>query len=660
MRNFGVVFVLVLMVSASQVDAQDKSPASAKKPNVLFILMDDLGYGDIGKIWQNQRPAGEPSFKTPNWDRMADEGMILTQHYCAAPVCAPSRASLMLGQDQGHCGLRNDEFDWPLPVDYTMAHVLKNLGYHTMVVGKWGLGGLAPPWPRHPLNCGFDEFYGYMRHIDGHEHYPGNQGTVMDGTTPVTQGLENAYTTDLWTAKAKQMIKDHVGQHPNQPFFMYLAYDTPHANLETPTQEYPPGRGLNGGLQWPLNTNSGVPNSYIYPEMRDAPWKPAMKKQATMIRRDDECVGDVLQLLRDLKIEKDTLVVLTSDNGPMGEGGEDPRYFQSWGPFDGMKRDVYEGGIHMPCIVWWPGHIAPGTKSDLPSGLWDWLPTFTEAAGQLPPGSIDGISLLPTLTGTGKQDTHPYLYIEYKGAYVGESAAKEFFARKGVTGRGEMQEVRLGDYAGLRYQIKDPNEPLRLYDLNADPHEDHDLAGNSGLKSVLDQMYPLLLTARDNVPNAVRPYGNQLLPAVTPSGDKPGLSYKAYTGSWPWVPDFVALADSVTPSSQGLQPVPAPLNQNDPYVTVATGYVTVPADGEYTFYMQEDGGGHLWIHDAHVVNDDYQHTGQEASGSVFLQQGKHPIRVIYHHIPGTPQLTVSYSGPNLAKTAIPAVAFSHD
>ena len=278
-----------------------------------------------------------------------------------------------------------------------------------------------------------------------------------------------------------------------------------------------------------------------------------------------------------------------------------------------------------------------------------------------PPGSIDGVSLLPTLLGQGNQQLHPYLYFEYKGVGI-QNGTLEFFKRKGLTGRGEMQALRIDDYAGLRYQIVDPNEPLRLYDLKTDVHEDHDIAGSPDSSAMLAQMNPLLLTARDNVAGADRPYGRQLLPATAVSKTSPGLAYEDYPGSWPGVPDFAALAGTSAPASKGVEPAPGPLQgvADQPYVTVAHGYVNVPADGEYTFYMQEDGGGHLWIHDAHVINDDFTHTGQEQSGTVYLQQGQHPIRVIYRHQTGQPSLTVSYSGPGVAKTVTPADAFSRD
>ena len=203
--------------------------------------------------------------------------------------------------------------------------------------------------------------------------------------------------------------------------------------------------------------------------------------------------------------------------------------------------------------------------------------------------------------------------------------SKAFFKRKGLTTRGEMQDVRIDDFTGLRYNILTGLEPLRLYDLKNDIHEDHDIADAPDSAPILAQMHPLLLTTRDNNGRVSRPYGTQLFPAVTVSGTTPGLTYEKYVGTWPWVPDFKALAGTNTPTSKGVEPVPAPLaGATDPYVTVAHGYLNIPTDGEYTLYMQEDGGGHLWIHDSHVINDDFNHDGQEQSGTIFSTKASIP------------------------------------
>ncbi|MEO6914623.1 MAG: sulfatase-like hydrolase/transferase, partial [Chitinophagaceae bacterium] len=370
----------------------------AKKPNIILILTDDLGYGDIGVFFQNQRARNkdrsEPWTSTPNLDKMAAQGAMLMQHYCAAPVCAPSRASLLTGLSQGHVNVNDNQFDKALQDNYTMGNVLQMSGYATAAIGKWGLQGDkrwdkdGDKWLGQPLNRGFDYFYGYMRHNDGHEHYPkeglySGRKEVYENKTEVSAGLDKCYTGDLWTAAAKNWIINHEQTKATQPFFMYLAYDIPHAVLELPTQAYPAGGGLKGGVQWlgkpgqMINTASGTIDSWTHPDYEKATfdndkntntpetaWPAMYKRYATSVRRIDDAVGDLLKLLADLKIDDNTLVVFTSDNGPSIESylrspndNYKADFFNSFGPFDGIKRDVLEGGERMPTIARWPGTI---------------------------------------------------------------------------------------------------------------------------------------------------------------------------------------------------------------------------------------------------------------------------------------------------------------
>src|SRR5215469_4941578 len=265
--------------------AKAETPAPAH-PNIIYILTDDLGWGDLGVLFQNSRAAAnnrsKPWHLTPNLDRFAAEGVQLPAHYCPAPVCAPSRASLLLGVSQGHANVRDNQFDKALENNHTLATVLKQAGYATVAIGKWGLQGVKAgetnpaTWPAYPTKRGFDYFFGYARHSDGHEHYP-KEGPyekpkqVWDGTNDITPDLDKCYTADLWTARAKQWIIDHQHSSPAQPFFMYLAYDTPHATTELPTQAYPAGGGLRGGMKWlgepgrMINTASGEIDSWMYP-----------------------------------------------------------------------------------------------------------------------------------------------------------------------------------------------------------------------------------------------------------------------------------------------------------------------------------------------------------------------------------------------------------
>lgn len=332
------LLLLLGCVCANQLCAQ-----TAFRPNILLILCDDLGYRDLGALFQNSRTAGLPKHSTPQLDALAAEGLQMRRHYCAAPVCAPSRASLLLGQHQGHANVRDNQFDKALENNHTVATVMKQTGYATACVGKWGLQGSGSnpaTWPAYPTKRGFDFYFGYVRHADGHEHYP-KEGLyrgakeVWDNNTEISASLDKCYTADLWTARAKSWIADHHAAHPTQPFFLFLAYDTLHAVLELPTQAYPVGGGTNGGLQWlgtpgqMINTASGAIDSWIHPDYASATydddgntgtsevaWPDVYKRYATSVRRIDDAVGDLKQLLQQLSIDTNTLVVFTSDNGP--------------------------------------------------------------------------------------------------------------------------------------------------------------------------------------------------------------------------------------------------------------------------------------------------------------------------------------------------------
>ena len=397
--------------------------AEASRPNILFILTDDLGYGDLGVLYQNERrDAGLPAFRTPHLDTLAAEGAILSRHYCSAPVCAPSRASLLLGVHQGHANVRNNQFDKALEDNHTLATVLRGAGYATAAIGKWGLQGGGPPadQPGHPLKHGFDTFFGLTAHLSGHYHYAELMAArnddrrqpcgIFDGYEDITASASKCYSTDLYTARAKKWIADRQGADPTQPFFLYLAYPAPHAQLNIPTQSYPAGGGLSGGLQWTgtegalINTASGTIDSWIHPDYADATydhdddpntaeaaWPEHAKRHATMIRRLDDAVADLRQLLTDLGIADNTLIVFTSDNGPHHESGsggshtQDPRFFRSYAGMDGIKRDTWEAGIREPTIACWPAGIPAGRRNDTPSQFHDWMPTFAELAGVLPP-----------------------------------------------------------------------------------------------------------------------------------------------------------------------------------------------------------------------------------------------------------------------------------
>jgi arylsulfatase A-like enzyme len=633
--------------------------AAEKKPNILFILCDDLGYGDVGVFFQNARAKdGKPAFVTPNIDAMAAQGLILRQHYCAAPVCAPSRASLMTGQSQGHCAIRDNQFDKPLPDGVlTMPEMLKQAGYHTGIIGKWGLGGHKnSKWPAHPLKRGFDEFFGFMLHGTGHVYYHDAEHPLMENETDLGAKYENVYSTDLFTARAKKFITDHESAHPDQPFFLYLAYTAVHNKLNVPGSAYPKGGGKSGGLQWPLQPTPETRDKWIYPEYAKQGWNEDMKRYATMARRLDDGIGDIRQLLADLKIDRDTLVIFTSDNGPANEGGADPRAFSSWGPFDGFKRDVWEGGVREPTIAMWPGQIKAGRVSDEPSAQYDWMPTFAELSKLPIPAQTDGVSLLPTLLDTGNQRPHPYIYVEY--FHNGKNkASDDVFERKHVTGRGQQQIVRIGEFVGVRTQIKSADDPLRLYNVMKDPHEDHNLAKDSGHAELLDRMKTIMVSARIPDSDAPRPYDKAPMPAVKREHLVKGeIAVSMFEGQWRWTPDFSTLKPGATTSSPSIIAEGA---RNHPCGLLFTGYITVPADGEYTFTATSDHGVHLWLHDAHVIDSDAA-ANKPITARVHLKAGLHPIRLAYTHESGAANLSLKFAGPGQTEQDIPATALSRD
>jgi len=413
--------------------AADTRPR-APRPNIIFILADDLGYGDLGCYGQKQ-------IQTPVLDRLAADGMRFTQCYAGSTVCAPSRCCLMTGLHTGHARVRGNDRIPLRPQDVTVAEVLKAAGYATGLVGKWGLG--EPGTTGVPNRKGFDEFFGYLNQRHAHNSYPeflwkNEQKYPLEGNVE-KNGVSSRraqYSNDLFTREALSFID----RHSKGPFFLYLSYTVPHANNERGAAE---GNGIE------------VPSDAPY---SDRPWPAAQKNYAATITRMDADIGRILKRLAELGIDDHTIVFFSSDNGPHKEGGADPTFFRSAGPLRGIKRDLYEGGIRVPMIVRWPVHVKAGAVSDQVWAFWDFLPTAAELAGAKPPPKIDGISMAPTLLGekaAGRpQRDHAFLYWEFHEG-------------------GFKQAVRMGDWKAVRLG---PDQPLELYDLKSDIGETHDVA----------------------------------------------------------------------------------------------------------------------------------------------------------------------------------------
>lgn len=438
------------------------------QPNVIYILADDLGYGDLSCYGQNK-------FETPHIDKLAKEGMRFTNHYSGSTVCAPSRSALMTGQHTGHTPVRGNkehrpEGQWPLPESSnSLARLFKQAGYVTGAFGKWGLG--YPNSSGDPLAMGFDEFFGYNCQRNAHHYYPwhlyhNNEKVVLEENAGTQRGL---YAPLPIHQKALEFINDNSDQR----FFMFYPSVIPHAELFAPEEymkkfrgEFLPERSFEGAGPEHPRFRKGVYGSQ--PEGHAA--------FAAMVTLLDDQVGEIVQKLEELGISDNTIIVFSSDNGPHQEAGADPEYFDSNGPFRGFKRDLYEGGIRVPMIAKWPGNIQEGTVSDHVSAFWDMLPTFAELTGEEPPGNIDGISMLPELTGNGVQKEHEYLYWEFHE-------------------RGGRQAVRMGKWKGVKYNVKKhPDQALELYNLDKDPGETNNVAAKH--PEVVSKIEDILKTAR--------------------------------------------------------------------------------------------------------------------------------------------------------------------
>ena len=467
----------ILTILAALFDAGLNAAAASEPqpPNVIFILADDLGYGDLGCY-------GQQRIQTPNIDRLAKEGLRFTNFYAGSTVCAPSRCVLMTGYHTGHCSIRGNSKQNLLPEEITLAELLKNAGYSTGLFGKWGLGHEGSSGV--PTRQGFDVFFGYLDQHHAHNYYPAflmkNEDrfplkNVVPGDGDFGGGVATTkaeYSHDLIAAEALKWVESQK----DKPFFLYLAFTMPHANNEAGKK----------GME--------VPD---YGPYASTDWPEPQKGHAAMITRMDADVGRLLEKLEKNGVADNTLILFSSDNGPHAEGGNDPSFNDSNGPLKGIKRDLTDGGIRVPLVARWPGKIAAGKTSNFVGSFVDMMPTLVEATGSgvKTPDGLDGVSFLPTLLGhTDQQKQHDYLYWAFYE-------------------RGGGQAVRMGKWKAVQQPI---SSPVRLYDLAADIGEESDLAAK----------HPdVLARASAAMKDAYRPTEEWKFPAV--GGAKAGKGKKA-------------------------------------------------------------------------------------------------------------------------------------
>lgn len=435
-----------IIVAAAAAMAPAGSMQGQRRPNLIWVMADDLGYGEVGVY-------GQQVIRTPRLDAMAREGLRFTQFYAGATVCAPSRSVLMTGQHhgrtrvRGNAGATNPQAQALRADDVTVARVLQQAGYATGLVGKWGLGDVGAAESGLPRRQGFDYFFGYLNQRHAHNHFPGflwrndTRISLPNVITPV--GDEGAGYADEGVLFADDLFADEalrfVAQHQDQPFFLYWSMVTPHANNERT-------RALENGAH--------VPDFGPY---AGESWPDQDKGHAAMITRLDSYVGRLLDHLRLLGLAQDTLVVFTSDNGPHDESGHDLARFNPSGPFSGIKRSLTDGGIRVPAIAWWPGSVTAGAETGHVAYFGDWFATAAELAGMSVSDDLDSISLVPTLRGeTGRQPQHEFLYWEFHEGGFMQAAVL----------RGRWKGIRRGG----------PEAPLQVFDLHHDPGERRDVS----------------------------------------------------------------------------------------------------------------------------------------------------------------------------------------
>jgi len=431
--------ITLLLLTGSIVIAQTK-------PNVIYILADDLGMGDLGCY-------GQKKLKTPNIDRLSDEGMQFSDHYSGNTVCSPSRAVLMTGQHPGrvHCRGNGDENSFALDAKMTtLPRLFKNAGYVTGAYGKWGLGHTHLKGASNPMSHGFDHFTGWKSQRIAHTYYPST--IVRDGKeVPMDEGT---FVHDLIMADAMKFIKGSV--EAGKPFFCYIPTAVPHAAMHAPKEMHEKWRKV-----FPKFDNK-IGKYGAGPDEKCPPVKNPIAGFAAMMENLDNQIGQMLDLLVELKVDQNTIVIFASDNGTHVEGGHNPVFWDSNGPLRGHKRDLYEGGIRSPFLVRWPGKIKAGSRSTHISAFWDILPTMAELTGQPIPKQSDGISIVPTLLASGKQSQHRYVYHEFI-----RGKSKSYTARS----------LRYGDWKAVQTVNKKGGlNPIQLYKLKDDLGETKNVA----------------------------------------------------------------------------------------------------------------------------------------------------------------------------------------
>lgn len=450
------VVITTFLIVLGVLQPVPRAAAADSLPNIIYLLADDLGYGELGCY-------GQKWIKTPNIDRIAREGILFRQHYCGNAVCATSRCCLMTGKHTGHAYIRTNGavksrpydpdrglFRGNIPIpgrEIIVAEVLKQKGYATGAIGKWGLGYEGSSGD--PNRQGFDLFYGYLDQRHAHNHYP--RFLWRNGKKETLPGNDRTFTGKTYSEdRFREVALEFIRKNKNRPFFLYVPFIIPHLSIQVPDKSLAQYKGK-------IPETPYRHHGYLKPPYPHAGY-------AAMISHMDRDIGRIMALVKKLGLDNRTLIMFSSDNGPTYDrlGGSDSEFFRSAGPLRGFKGSLYEGGIRVPMVARWPGKIPPGSVTNLISAFWDVMPTLAEITGTKAPAGIDGISFAPTLFGQPKkQKLHEFLYWEFP-SYGGQ------------------QVVRMGNWKAVRQKMlrRSNKHPLKieLYNLKTDIGEQHDVA----------------------------------------------------------------------------------------------------------------------------------------------------------------------------------------
>ncbi len=608
MQNPNLTVVAGMMLALSSC-IPDRNTGS---PNIIYILADDLGYGDLGCYGQNM-------IKTPNIDRMAGEGMRFTQFYAGSTVCAPSRCTLMTGLHTGHAYIRgNADNIFLRESDTVFTRHLRKAGYITGMFGKWGLGNAGTTGD--PTLKAWDAFTGYTDQVVAHYYYQDSINKIADGKTQNIAIDSGRYSYEYVIDDAMKFIRDNKARH----FFAYLPVRLPHAELLVPQKDLEPYLDEKGNSifkEIPYRNGEFKRNDMPYAEY------------AGMITKLDGDVGRILHLLKDLHLDKNTIVLFASDNGAdEGYSGHKNEYFRDNGPLRGIKRDLYEGGIRVPMIAWGPGIVPAGTESDVIWAHWDLAATFCDFAGTTFTPPTDGISFRSTLTGKKQLQQHDYLYFEFGVPWYMKY----------------MQAVRNGDWKLIRTKRNILPEHYELYNLKDDIGETMDLKEQH--PEIVSKLSALMRSAHSKPELDI--FDFTFMPATesipdqslyNSTGEQGGL-----TGGYYRDKTFTSLAFTRTDPQinfewNGGAPEGIPA---DGFSIRWTGKLDIPATGTYNFYTAADDGVRLWVDDELIIDDWNPHGVQIHEGQITLEKDqKVNLRLDYFENVGGSEVHLSWKKP---------------